>query len=284
MLRRDALLLSGAFMLAPGVAAEAAGPLSDVERRFGIHLGVYASDIRSGKTLAYRAHERFPMASTVKVPVVMAVLDRVDRGKESLQRAIRFTRSDLVTSYSRIAREHPDGGVLPLETICSYTISESDNTGVDLLFRLAGGPQAVNAYVHRIGLSGIRVDRLERQLPHDASLSDPRDTATPAAMAQLMRRLSVNSPLSPTSTAVLLKWMRATVTGDNRLRAGVPRGWRVADKTGTYANMANDVGLLYPPNGTPIAIAVYTLGKDPDVASGAIAQAASFAVHALRRA
>jgi beta-lactamase class A len=232
--------------------------------------------------IEHRANDRFPMASTVKVPVVMAILDRVDRGIESLQRTIHFTRADLVPPYSRIAREYPTGGALDLGTICKYTISESDNTGVDLLFRILGGPSAVNAYVRRIGLPEVRVDRFERQLPHNASLNDPRDTVTPRTMAELMRRLVTHSPLSQRSTALLLQWMRATITGDNRLRAGVPHGWHVADKTGSYANVANDIGLLYPPKGSPIAIAVYAFGKDPDGAGPAIAQVASESIKRLR--
>lgn len=276
MNRGQLLSSAAAFVLTTAASPLSPNPFSKIESRYGLRLGLYAVDIANGAFVTYRADERFPMASTVKVPVVMSVLDRVDRGKASLEQIVRFTSADLAAdpSYSRIAREHPSGGSLPLRTVCSYTISESDNTGVDLLFRLAGGPHAVEAYMHRIGMPEIHIDRTERELPNSATLSEGRDTATPHAMASLMQRLAQNSPLSQRSTALLLQWMRATVTGEARLRAGVPGGWRVADKTGTYANAANDIGLLYPPNRPPIAVAVYTFGKEPNIGSAAIAQTA----------
>jgi beta-lactamase class A len=267
-------MMGAAFFYSPLKALADADRLASIERRFGGRLGVFAFHIDSRKTIAYRANERFPMASTVKVPVVMAALERVDRG-ESLQQPVHFTAAQLAPHYSRISREYPRGGTLDLETVCAYTISESDQTGVDLLFRLLGGPRAVESYIQRIGFPEIRIDRPERELPDKASLSDSRDTTTPRTMAKLMARLVTGSPLSARTTSLLLKWMRGTVTGDTRLRAGVPKGWHVADKTGTYANAANDIGLLQPPSGAPIAIAVYAFGKDPDAGSTAIAQVAS---------
>ncbi len=102
-------------------------------------------------------------------------------------------------------------------------------------------------------------------------------------MMSLVERLVARSPLAPAQTGLLLGWLRQTTTGGARLRAGVPPGWSVADKTGTYANAANDVGLLYPPSGPPIAIACYTFGQPSDAGgSAAIAECARTAIRLLR--
>jgi beta-lactamase class A len=249
-------------------------PVAAIERARGGTIGVAAIDVATGPIIRHRAHERFPLASTWKLPLVMALLARVDAGRERLGRTIRFTPADLEPPYGPIAQRYPHGGSLALEEICRLTISDSDNTGADLLGRLAGGPSAVTSYLRSIGVDGVRIDRFERELPSRAPRTDPRDTGTPEAMAMLAARLVNASPLSPASTALLLRWMRGTTTGGRRLRAGVPRGWTVADKTGTYQNVANDVGLLFPPGGTPIAIACYTIDVPGDGGSAAIADAA----------
>jgi len=121
-------------------------------------------------------------------------------------------------------------------------------------------------------VTDVRIDRTEHELPDEADESDPRDTGTPQAMAHLVWRLAYASPLAPAVTHTLLTWMFATVTGNKRIRAGVPQGWRVADKTGSYANAANDIGLIYPPHRSPLAIACYVDGvRTTDDGSQAIA-------------
>ncbi len=257
----QAALAALAALAAPGAAFAAGGagdPFAEIERRAGGRVGVAALDLRSGRRFAHRAGERFPLASTWKLPLVMAVLARVDAGHESLARPIRIAQAQLEPPYSPIAKRFPHGTTLPLGEICRLTITASDNTGADVLAGLIGGPPAVTAYLRSIGVRGVRADRLERELPSRANAADPRDTGTPAAMVDILARLAGGSPLSAALTARLVGWMRATTTGDARLRAGAAPGWHVADKTGTYANAANDVGLLFPPTGAPIAVACYT--------------------------
>jgi len=273
MHRKEFLRALGAISAAPHITP--VDPIGSIETKYaGLRLGVFAIDVRNGTTMQHRPDERFPMASTVKLPVVMAALHRVDAGADSLERKIRFTKSDLNTSWSRIAKLYPNGGALSLQEICRYTISDSDNTGVDLLFREAGGPAAVERYINSLGFTEFSINRLERDLPAVASATEARDTVTPRAMANLMKQLAMHSPLKAPTNTVLRNAMLATSTGDNRLRAGVPKGWRVADKTGTYRNAANDVGLLIPPKGDSITVAVYTFGVPTDVGSAAIADVA----------
>ncbi len=270
------LAVSPPFALAAGADAFAA-----IERRYGGAVGVAAHAVGSGRFVAHRAGERFPLASTWKLPLVMAVLARVEAGALSLDRTVAFAPVDL-ERYSGIAREYPRGGTLSVREICRRTISSSDNTGADLLAPLAGGPAAVNRYVRGLGIGGVSIDHRERELPSAAVRGSPRDSGTPQAMMRLAERLVTRSPLDATHTALLLGWLRATTTGDARLRAGVPKSWTVADKTGTYANAFNDVGLLYPPGGAPIAIACYAFGQANDTAGErAVAECARAAVRLL---
>lgn len=277
MNRQTFLQLSSAFAVHPTRVASI-DKLQSIENDYpGLRLGVYVVKSRDRTALQHRADERFPLASTVKVPVVMAALHRVDLGKDHLNRVIRFRPKQLVRRYSVIAQRYPNGGALTLEQICRYTISQSDNTGVDLLFADLGGPIAVRQYVDEIGFSQFHIDRTEGALPGTATLSDPRDTTTPRAMVQLLQQLWKGSLLHQTTRKVLLDAMFATTTGDARLRAGVPKSWRVADKTGSLFNVANDVGFLFPERGEPTVIAVYTFGVAPEIAEPAIARVAGVA-------
>ncbi len=270
-------------LIAPPSFAFAASddPFVALERKWGGALGVAAHVVGTRRSVEHRARERYPLASTWKLPLVMTVLARTETGRLSLDQPVTFTSADL-ESHTTIARDYPHGGKLSVREICRRTISNSDNTGADLLAPLAGGPAAVNRYLRTIGIEGVSIDHRERELPSVAVRADPHDTGTPQAMMRLVERLVIRSPLAPAATGLLLGWMRATETGDDRLRAGVPAGWAVADKTGTYANASNDIGLLYPPSGPPIAIACYAFGQPHGEGEEAIADCARAVVRILR--
>ena len=246
--------------------ANAMRSVAALERSSGARIGLLVLKPNRNVLIAHRADERFPLASTQKIPLVMAVLSR----DLPAAHTVTISRSQLEPPYSDIAKDYPNGASLPLSQIYADTISHSDNTGADALAALIGGPAAVTAYLRSIGITGVRIDRTERQLPNIADRQDPRDTATPAAMADLLWRLAYDSPLPATATHDLLTWMRATTTGDKRIRAGVPRGWQVADKTGSYGNGANDIGLINPLDAPPFAIAVYVFGSTSSAAGGDI--------------
>lgn len=139
--------------VAPSIAAAAsADPFVAIERRWGGSVGVAAHVVGSGRSVAHRAGERFPLASTWKLPLVMAVLARVQAGTLSLDQPVTFTSADLAR-LGTIAHDYPHGGKLTVREICRLTISNSDNTGADLLAPLAGGPAAVNRYVRALGMA-----------------------------------------------------------------------------------------------------------------------------------
>lgn len=265
-MKRPTFLLSLAATVAtppPELVDGPAPALFEQERRGRGRLGVVAIDLRDMRRIAHRAHERFPMASTFKLPLVMDVLTRVDRGSERLDRPLRFTASEILAN-SPLAATKPTGGTFTVAELCDAAISRSDNTAANLLLRTAGGPAGVTAYLRTLGDRVTRLDRTEPAL-NEATPGDPRDTTTPDAMANLLARLVRDPVLSPASKARLFASLRRTTTGLKRIRAGVPAGWTVGDKTGTTNSGGNDVAILWPPGGTrvaardraPIVLAVY---------------------------
>lgn len=273
--RRDLLALLAGGAASPALAAEpaAVARIRAAESEVGGRIGVAALDTGSGRRLAYRAHERFAMCSTFKTMAAAAILHRVDTACESLDRRIVFHKADL-KSWSPVTEKHVDEG-MTLEGLCAAAIGYSDNTAGNMLIAALGGPQGVTGYLRSIGDRVTRLDRWETEL-NDVGPGDLRDTTTPAAMQENLRKLVLGKTLSPASRDRLGGWMLACKTGDERLRAGVPKDWRVADKTGTgpRGGGANDIAVIWPPGRAAIIVSVYTMGsaKDGDQRSATIAR------------
>jgi beta-lactamase class A len=259
-------LLAGPLLAAPALpgseAAEDRGGelrrgFAEFERRHGGRLGVAVLDTAKAEPIAHRGDERFALCSTFKFVAAAFVLARVDRGEESLARRIAYGRDRLVT-YSPATERHADGGGMTVGELCDAAVTLSDNTAGNLLLGSFGGPAGLTAFMRSLGDGVSRLDRWETEL-NEAAPGDPRDTTTPLAMLGLLRETVLGTALSAPSRGQLAAWLVANKTGDKRLRAGVPGGWRVGDKTGTGENNAtNDVAVLWPPEGrAPIVVAAY---------------------------
>lgn len=250
------LLASASLGGGPARAAgEAVARLADLEKRHGGRLGVAVLDLAKGVRIEHRAGERFALCSTFKFLAAAAVLARVDRNEERLDRRITYTDADLV-AYSPVTGKHVADGMTVGE-LCDAAVTLSDNTAGNLLLASLGGPSGLTAYARTLGDTITRLDRIETAL-NEATPGDLRDTTTPAAMLETMRKLIVGDALAAASRAQLIAWLVAGKTGDARLRAGFPAGWRVGDKTGTGGHAAtNDIAVAWPPGRAPILVAAY---------------------------
>jgi beta-lactamase class A len=236
-------------------ADEAADKFTALEKAIGGRLGVCILDTGSGKTLAHRGDERFALLSTFKALAAACVLARVDRGEEKLDRRVKYTQAD-VLSYAPVTKLHVKDGMTMAE-ICDAAIGVSDNTAGNLMLASFGGPDGLTEWLRSIGDNVTRLDRTEPTL-NEAKPGDPRDTTTPNAMAETLRKLLVGDALKPRSRQQLADWLIASKVGNARLRAGLPPAWRVGDKTGTNdVGCANDVAIAWPPNHAPLIIASY---------------------------
>jgi beta-lactamase class A len=268
LLRRRLLagaLAAPALLLVPRIGAAGKAPVSGraqafvhrleaLEAAHGGRLGVAALEVATGQCYSRRGDERFLMCSTFKVPAVALVLDRVQRGRESLSRAVPVEAADLVT-YSPVTERHV-GRTMRIDALCEAALTVSDNTAGNLLLRSFGGPAALTAWMRQVGDDTTRLDRIEVELnrPEPSGLLD---TTTPKAMARLCARLLFGVVLHPGHRRRLSAWMAASQTGFARLRAGVPAGWAIGDKTGTGPVTTNDVAWVRPHGGEPWVVAVY---------------------------
>lgn len=286
---------SAASAKSPGASAARAAAEAEIARiaqTSGGEVGVLARHLESGATLSLNDGERFPMASTFKIAVAGEVLSQVDAGRLSLGQMIPVDPA-LVLSSEGIAETFPFPGVsASVHNLIESMLTHSDNTATNVLTRLAGGPAAVTEWVKGIGVQGMRIDgdtngivgrfyglppggepveaQLKKLIAADPGLEaldskpnaqfddDPRDTATPQAMLQLLSKIADAHILKPASTEALLGSMERCVTGLKRLRGMLPPGTPVLDKTGTIGGTVNDVGIITLPGGRGrVAIAVF---------------------------
>ncbi|MHC1559346.1 class A beta-lactamase [Actinomycetospora sp. C-140] len=288
---RRAVLLGGVAAVAAGCAArpapapvpppDATTLLADLERQSGRRIGLVALDTGTGRAVRHRAGERVLMCSTAKVLVVGAVLRRRLDDPGLLDRTIRYTPADLLEYAPTTSRFVATG--MTVAALCEAAIVVSDNTAVNLLTGLLGGPAASTAFVRSLGDTVTRLDRLEPEL-NEAATGDERDTSTPDAVAADVRALVLGDGLDPAGGDLLTGWMVATVTGTQQIRAGLPGGWRAGDKTGSGAQgESHDVAVVWPWDRAPLVIAVYTTPADPASTNGkeTIAEATRIALGEL---
>ncbi len=266
----------------------------------GIGIGVL--DLKTGESWFRNRQQKFPMQSVYKLPIAIAVLKRVDERKISLDQSITITRQDFSAGNNPIIKDiKGERAQFTVRDLLNRMMGVSDNTASDVLVRLIGGPSKVNQTLVKLGVRNVRIDRLERQLQPDSVglktfqpewsdaktfqaaiekvpaavkqtalkkyLTDPRDTATPTGLVDLLAKLQRQKLLSANSTTVLLQMMTNSKSGPMRLKAGLPQDWSIAHKTGTGADVlgvsvaTNDVGIISSIQGKRIAIAVMIPGS-----------------------
>ncbi|MEU8660574.1 class A beta-lactamase [Actinoplanes philippinensis] len=261
-------------------ADRAAPSFSGLEQRFGARLGVYALDTATGRTVTHRADERFAHASTVKALQAGVVLRRAS--DDDLRAVVRYERSDLL-GHAPITAKHVATG-MSLGDLLAASLQYSDNTAANLLFEHLGGPDALDRELRSLGDRTTSVDRIEPQL-NEARPGDTRDTSSPRAVGGTLQTLVLGDALPVARRDQLTTWLRGNTTGGPYIRAGVPAGWSVGDKTGSGGyGTRNDIAVVWPPAGAPLVIAVMSDRgvRDAPSADTLIAEATEEVVAALR--
>lgn len=293
---RRTLLAAAALLPVAGCAAEK-GPASsaapaaqaderhdrliELERKFDARLGVYARATGTGVTVAHRADERFAFCSTFKGLAAAAVLQR--NPLSHLDTVITYSRDDLLKNAS-VTPRYVDRG-MTIRQLCDAAVRYSDGTAGNLLLRDLGGPAELTAYARSLGDSVTRMDRIEPAIT-EATPGDPRDTTSPRAFGEVYHRIVLGDALPADKRDFLrdLLERNATTAGAQRIRAGTPQGWRVADKTGTgdYGTL-NDIAVVWPPDAAPLVVAIMSGKATRDAAydQALLAEAAAYVMDTL---
>lgn len=246
-MRRVALLFSLLALVAQPAIAASSPSLANLEQQLSYlvagksaDVGIAALDLTTGETVSIKGNTPFPMASTVKVAIAALYLAQVDHGRRSLDDTIN--------------------GV-PVKSLMYRMLVHSDNRATDIILKDVGGPRALHDWLKDNGVTGLRVDRTIAQLLADKrDLWDHRDSSTPVAMVDLLRRIYKAELIKPQSRNYLLDLMAQCQTGKNRMKALLPFGTPVEHKTGTLNGLTDDVGFITMPDGHRVAIAIFARG------------------------
>ena len=241
-----------------------------IEKRSNTIIGITAIHIEKNNMVQHRGNKRFFMASTIKVPIAIAFLHRVDEKEDSLEHVIKLDSSSSVPGSGSLHYLFEKKTInMSMNRLIQYMLRNSDNSASDAVLRAAGGPVYVSNYMRSLGFKHILVNRsiletlmdtnhvdhaylkqprsvaswkkIFNGIPLDQKVSawlhferDIRDTTTPNDMAGLLVKLYKNQILSKASTTYLLGVMEKCRTGSTRIRALLPSNVKVAHKTGTW--------------------------------------------------
>lgn len=230
--------------------------LRDLERTSGVTIGACVLEVGTGNGFGWNANMRFAMCSSFKLSLAALVLRMAARGEIDGNALVRYAEADL-QPYSPVTRANLATG-MTVFGLAQAAQETSDNGAANLLLARVGGPAAVTAFWRSIGDGVSRLDNnepaLNRVMPNEV-----HDTTTPRAMANSVAAILAGDVLVPADRDRLCGWAADTKTGLQRIRAGLPKGWWVGDKTGTgpYADAPSnyiDIALVRPPEGLPFVV------------------------------
>lgn len=279
----------------PVAPAVLSSTIDRLGREFGGKVGIAVSSVDRGWGTDWNGDTPMPQQSVSKLWVAITLMDLRDQGRLTLDDPITIRPEDITLFHSPVAAlVKGDGYRTTVRDLLARAMMSSDNTANDRLLTYVGGPEAVRKMIADKGLGPIRFgpgERLlqagtagltwrqeyagrafytaranlpiaTRQRAFNAYIADPPDGATAMAIARALGRLHQGELLSEGSTAHLVGLMEGSRTGKERLRGGVPVGWRFGHKTGTGQDLMgrtagyNDVGFLIAPDGRSYGVAV----------------------------
>jgi beta-lactamase class A len=254
-------LISGSFSQKTSLRRQ----IENIIKNYHSEIGVSISGIENNDTMSINGNKNYPLMSVFKFPIALYVLQQVDKGKLDINQKIFITKSDVAPkTWSPIREKYPSGNIdLSLAEILTYTVSQSDNIGCDILLKLVGGAVAVQNYIDKIGITGFVIKVNEEKMRGDFG-SQRINTATPNAATQLLKIFYTKNILTKKSEDFLKKIMTETSTGNDRIKGQLPKEISVAHKTGTSDTneegltiATNDIGIVTLPDGKHFAISVF---------------------------
>lgn len=235
--------------------------LRALEQKHHAQIGLDMIDTRTGERRSYRSDERFGYASTLKA--LLAALFLREFSPEQRNEHVTWTQEEVDTAgYSPITSTHVADGLTLIE-LAEATVRTSDNTAFNIVAKRLGGVSGLQSKIRDLGDTTTEIRDLEPDLNRGAE-GRADNTTTAAAFTDLLSRIVSGNALAPSDRDLLVSWMSGNATGDALIRAGVPKTWTVADKSGGAGPLRNDIAVIDSGTGAPIIVSILTRKTDPD--------------------
>ncbi len=257
-----------------------------ITRSIDATWGIYIKSIETGEEIAINADRQMDTMSVIKIPLMVEVFQQVMERRSALVDKYTLVQEDILPGTG-VMRSLDPGAVLTVKDLITLMIIVSDNTATDVLYRMVGGPEAVNRRMEALGLKQTRApsrawfdalraegnpEKFHRAAKHPYGLSTPRETG------KLLEMMERGELVDKAASARMLEILRGQV-----YRSRIPRylaGWRIPHKTGDFLPyIGNDVGVLEAA-GRRIVVSIYTAnhfgsGERLEEAIGRVAEQAA---------
>jgi beta-lactamase class A len=258
--------------LAAQLAAKLQADLHRVAAGLDGSIGIYAENLQTGQSFSLHAGQTFPQASSIKIPLLIALLRQDQQGRLHLTDRVQVRRSQMVGG-SGVLQTFGDGtSSLALRDLAALMVVLSDNSAANILIDRVGMDR-VNAFLKTQGLDHTRLNR--KMIDQAAERAGRENISTPREMATLLARLERGKLLDRAHTATALSLLEDYK--ETPLRAGLPPGLRVADKPGSLSGVRCDSGIVFL-DGSPYVLSVMTAYDRDAAAAGDAITAVSRAV------
>jgi len=228
--------------------------------------GVFVKSLETNEEVAIGADQQMETMSTIKIPLMVEVLQQVNAGRFKLSDKYTFAQADSQPGTGTIQRLDP-GAVMTVKDLVTMMIIVSDNTATEVLYRMVGGPDVVNKRMDALGLGRTRAMSVPaawfaalRAAPSSEQFyregKHPFGMTTPREMGRLLEMMERGALVDKPSSDLMLQIMRAQL-----YRTRIPRyvnGYRIPHKTGDFLPfVGDDVGVLEG-DGHTIVISIFT--------------------------
>ncbi|WP_053351324.1 class A beta-lactamase [Leucobacter musarum] len=234
--------------------------LNRLQGQYGARIGLFALDTLTDQVVGFNEDHRFGYASSIKALLAAFFLERVTG--ESRGEQVTWTQEQVDDAgYAPVTGEHV-GERMSVQELAEATVRTSDNLAFNLVLEKLGGPDAFQQWLRDQGDQATEFASYE-PFVNDIVDGDTANTSTPASMTSTLAQVVTSLGRESADQDLLVEWMSGNATGDTLLRAGVPAGWTVADKSGGAAGMRNDIAVITQHGQDPVIVSVLTTKRDP---------------------
>jgi serine-type D-Ala-D-Ala carboxypeptidase (penicillin-binding protein 5/6) len=222
-------------------------------------VGLAVKNLKTGESYEFQADRPMPTASLIKLPVMIATYDAVEKGRLSLDDMIELKKEDQAPGSGILTAHFSPGAKLSLRDAIHLMIVYSDNTATNLVLDKLGLP-ATNEYMAQLGCPETRINskvfRRDTSIDKDRSRDFGLGSTTARDMVKLCEQLHDKKMVSEQASKQMLDHLFAC---DDKLKVPrmLPAGTRVAHKTGSVNSSRTDAGIIESPGG-PIAYCFLT--------------------------
>lgn len=216
------------------------------------NIGVYYKDLTTGESFGIRADEKYLAASVIKLMVLLEAFKQESQGKISFDQFIEIKEKDKLPSCGSLTYMH-DGLKVTIMDLCVLMIIQSDNTATNIMIKLLG-MDSINSTIRELGFEKTKLNRL--LFDSEEQKKGKENYISPLEMGTFLEKLYNGELISKKASMAMLDIMK-TQQLNHKIPYYIPKGVKIAHKTGEDDGITNDVALVFSERPFIICFAAY---------------------------